>query len=134
MLTAVVDDRAFRERLALLQGKLGDLSELLAGIGQELEARISARFETERDPSGRDRAQWAPNTRKGYPKDGNRRILGRYGNTLGSSLSWQADAASVRVGLVRRSLLFANPDAGTLSEDDERAVLDVLEGFLSADF
>ena len=58
-----------------------------------------------------------------------------------SSLNWQADASSVRVGfgqpyavyhewgtkrMPRRGLLFENPDAGALAPDDEKAVLDLL--------
>ena len=64
-------------------------------------------------------------------------------------LSYQAEAGSVRVGfdqgyatfhefgvefgkrrMPRRGLLMANPQAGTLAPDDERAVLDVLGDFL----
>ena len=64
-----------------------------------------------------------------------------------SSLNWQADASSVRVGfgqpyavyhewgtkrMPRRGLLFENPDAGALAPDDEKAVLDLLMDWLDA--
>ena len=79
-----------------------------------------------------------------YPDGGNRRLLDRYGDML-ASLSHQADATSVRVGfgqpyaafhewgtehMPRRGLLFADPDAGTLAEGDEAAVLDILAVWL----
>lgn len=144
MITVHVDDSAFREYLGRLQGRLGDMSEPMAAIGGMLEARISGRFETESDPTGVAWMPWAESTRASYPEDGNARILDRYGDML-SSLNWQADASSVRVGfgqpyavyhewgtkrMPRRGLLFENPDAGALAPDDEKAVLDLLMEWL----
>lgn len=97
MITVHVDDSAFREYLGRLQGRLGDMSEPMAAIGGMLEARISGRFETESDPTGVAWMPWAESTQASYPEDGNARILDRYGDML-SSLNWQADASSVRVG------------------------------------
>lgn len=146
MITVHVDDSAFREYLRRLQGRLGDMSEPMAAIGGMLEARISGRFETESDPTGVAWVPWAESTRASYPEDGNARILDRYGDML-SSLNWQADASSVRVGfgqpyavyhewgtkrMPRRGLLFENPDAGALAPDDEKAVLDLLLDWLDA--
>lgn len=146
MITVHVDDSAFREYLRRLQGRLGDMSEPMAAIGGMLEARISGRFETESDPTGVAWMPWAESTRASYPEDGNARILDRYGDML-SSLNWQADASSVRVGfgqpyavyhewgtkrMPRRGLLFENPDAGALAPDDEKAVLDLLMDWLDA--
>ena len=145
MLTITVEDRAFRSYLAELQGRLADLTPVMQSIGQELEGRISARFETETDPAGAPWAQWAPSTQKGYPDDGNHRILDRYGDMLGS-LNWDADASSVRVGfgqpyatfhefgtkhMPRRGLLFDDPDAGTIVPGDERMVIELLEEWLA---
>ena len=147
MLTITIDDAALRDYLVQLQGRLGDLTEPMSEIGGVLESRISARFETQTDPRGAPWAPWAPSTRKSYPDDGNRRILDRYGDML-ASLNWSADSSSVTVGfgqayatyhewgtkrMPRRGLLFDDPDAGTLTEDDERAVLDVLEHWLEID-
>ncbi|MGP1517489.1 MAG: phage virion morphogenesis protein, partial [Ottowia sp.] len=103
--------------------------------------------------------KWADATDKSYPRpgtpaaikagrSGNERLLDRYGDML-QGLSYQAEAGSVRVGfdqsyatfhefgvefgkrrMPRRGLLMANPQAGTLAPDDERAVLDVLSDFL----
>lgn len=141
MLTINVDDTAFRNYLAALQRRMGDLTQPMSEIGAVLESRISARFETESDPSGTPWTPWMPSTLESYPENGNHRILDRYGDLLGS-LNWQADASSVRVGfgqpyaafhefgtsrMARRGLLFEDPDAGKLTTDDERAVLDVLE-------
>lgn len=144
MLTITVDDSAFRSYLAELADRLGDLTPVMESIGQRLETRISARFETESDPAGVPWAPWSPAYAANYPKDGNRRILDRYGSKVASllgSLSWEADSSSVRVGfgqdystfhefgtkrMPRRGLLFEDPEAGTLAPDDEQAVLDLL--------
>lgn len=144
MLTITVDDTAFRQHIARLQQRLGDLTPVLAGIGQELETRIHNRFEIRSDPEGQPWAPWAESTLATYPEDGNRRLLDRYGDMRGH-LNWDADATSVRVGFVepyatyhefgtkkmpRRGLLFANPETGQLAPDDERAVLEILEDLL----
>ena len=144
MLTINVDDRSFRDYLSQLQGRMADLTPAMQSIGQELETRISHRFETESDPSGAAWAPWAPSTWESYPKDGNRRLLDRYGDLM-ASLNWHADSSSVTVGfgqpyaayhewgtkrMPRRGLMFQNPDAGTLAPADERAVIEVLTEWL----
>ena len=140
MLTITADDKAFRDSLAQLYRGMGNLTPVMQSIGMELESRISGRFESRTDPSGNAWAPWAQSTVDSYPDGGNRRLLDRYGDML-ASLSHQADATSVRVGfgqpyaafhewgtehVPRRGLLFADPDAGTLAEGDEAAVLDIL--------
>ena len=140
MLTITADDKAFRDSLAQLYRGMGNLTPVMQSIGMELESRISGRFESRTDPSGNAWAPWAQSTVDNYPENGNRRLLDRYGDML-ASLSHQADANSVRVGfgqpyaafhewgtehVPRRGLLFADPDAGTLAEGDEAAVLDIL--------
>ena len=140
MITVTVDDKAFRSVLEQLYRGMGNLTPVMQSIGMELESRISGRFESRTDPSGNAWAPWAQSTEDSYPDGGNRRLLDRYGDML-ASLSHQADATSVRVGfgqpyaafhewgtehMPRRGLLFADPDAGTLAEGDEAAVLDIL--------
>ncbi|NMM75353.1 virion morphogenesis protein [Rhodococcus sp. SRB_17] len=140
MLTITADDKVFRDSLAQLYRGMGNLTPVMQSIGMELESRISGRFESRTDPSGSAWAPWAQSTVDSYPEDGNRRLLDRYGDML-ASLSHQADATSVRVGfgqpyaafdewgtkhMPRRGLLFADPDAGTLADGDEAAVLDIL--------
>jgi phage virion morphogenesis protein len=146
MITITVEDHAFRDYLNRLSSRLADMMPVMESIGARLESQISARFETERDPMGQPWTPWAESTRKGYPKDGNGRILDRYGDML-NSLNWQAEASSVQVGfgqpyavyhefgtrrMPRRGLLFQDPDAGTLSESDEQAVIDLLTQWLDA--
>ena len=112
----------------------------------ELEGRISGRFESRTDPSGNAWAPWAQSTVDSYPEDGNRRLLDRYTSGMLDGLSHQADATSVRVGfdkayaayhewgtqhMPRRGLLFADPDAGTLGEGDQDAVMDILGVWLN---
>lgn len=145
MLAITVDDKAFRSSLDAIHRGMSDLTPVMQSIGMEMESRISGRFESRTDPSGNAWAPWAQSTVDNYPEDGNRRLLDRYGDML-SSLSHQADATSVRVGfgqpyaafhewgtkhMPRRGLLFADPDAGTLSPDDEAAVLDILGVWLN---
>ncbi len=123
----------------------------MQGIGQELDSRISARFETRSDPMGQPWAPWAESTRENYPKDGRGLLLERYGDMM-KSLSFQADSTTVRVGfgavaskkgdvyaayhewgtvkMPRRGLLFADSDAGTLAPNDEAAMLDIISMFL----
>ena len=140
MIDISTDDSAFRASLDQLKRRLGNLTPVMQSIGMELESRASGRFESRTDPSGNAWAPWAQSTVDSYPEDGNRRLLDRYGDML-ASLSHQADATSARVGfgqpyatfhewgtehMPRRGLLFADPDAGTLAEDDEAAVLDIL--------
>ncbi|QEA11816.1 phage virion morphogenesis protein [Comamonas flocculans] len=158
MLTIDVEDSGFRQYLADLQARLGDLTEAMQAIGQEMENRIRARFKTETDPDGRKWAQWAESTRESYPypgtpaaeamgKPGTGRILDRYGDMLGH-LNWDADATSVRVGFAqhyatfhefgtwkmpRRGLIFQDPESGHLAPADEQAVIDILQDWLLPD-
>lgn len=140
MINIQTDDSAFRASLTRLQSRLGNLTPVMQSIGMELESRISGRFESRTDPAGRAWAPWAQSTVETYPDGGNRRLLDRYGDML-ASLSHQANANSVRIGfgqpyaafhefgttdMPRRGLLFADPDAGTLGEDDQDAVMDIL--------
>ena len=151
-LTVDVSSKPVTDVLARLLRGMKDLTPVMGSIGQELESRISGRFESESDPLGQKWAPWAPSTKENYPKDGNHRILDRYGDML-RSLSHQADSSSVRVGfgavaskagdvyavyhewgtwkMPRRGLLMADPDNGTLGPEDEAAVLDILGVWLA---
>jgi phage virion morphogenesis protein len=144
MLTTNVDDSVFRNDLAALYRRLGDLTEVMSNIGGALESRIKERFETRRDPSGQAWAPWSQSTIDSYPDDGNRTLLDRSGDML-EHISHQPDSTSVRVGFAepyaafhewgtkhmpRRGLMFADPDAGTLAPGDELAVLDILSVWL----
>ena len=145
MLEIKLDDSAFRADLAALYRRLGDLTPVMQSIGMEMESRISGRFETRTDPSGKSWAPWADSTLESYPEDGNRQLLDRYGDML-LSLNHKADATSVRIGfgkpyaafhewgtkhMPRRGLVFADPDAGTLAKGDEDAVLDIIGIYLT---
>lgn len=145
MITIGTNANVFGDSLERAYNRFGNLSELMQGIGLEMEARINERFETRSDPSGKPWAVWADSTRKYYPANGNRKILDRYGDML-TSLSSQADESSVRIGfgvpyaayhewgtkhMPRRGMLFETPDAGTLSDEDSQAVLDIITDFLA---
>ena len=142
-----IDDGKVAAALAKLQASLDDLHPVMDAIGQELESRVARRFDTQTDPLGRPWEEWADSTVKSYPKGGNGRILDRFSDMLGS-LNHQADAKVVRVGfgepyavyhefespktnLPRRGLLTADPDSGTLSEQDLEAIFGLLAEFLT---
>lgn len=155
MLTITVDDSAFRATMRRLQDGLSDLTPVMERIGYTLEANVKNRFETATDPNGQPWKAWTEQTRATYPfagteyakgdeGPGNGRLLDRYGTMLGG-LNHQADSNSVRVGFAmpyaayheygtkkmhRRGMLMGNPDAGTLGQGDEKAVLDILNDFL----
>ncbi|GHU08355.1 hypothetical protein AGMMS50225_06840 [Betaproteobacteria bacterium] len=132
------------QKLNSLSEALDDTTPVMQDIGALIKGRVSDRFETESDPRGIPWAPWAPATKKTYPKDGNRRILDRRGDML-DSLSWETDRNSVTVGfgapyaayhefgttrMPRRSLLFDNPETGTLTPDDEAAIENIITGYL----
>lgn len=138
-----INDRLVVEFLAELGKKAGNLRGLMDSIGQEMETRVSNRFETRTDPSGAPWIQWADSTIATYPDDGNGTLLDRYGDML-ASLGHQADDSSTTYGFAmpyaayhefgttrmpRRGLLTENPEAGTLSADDQRAVLETIEAY-----
>ena len=151
-LSVEVNSRALDDVLARLLRGMKNLTPVMDSIGQELESRVSGRFESQSDPLGRQWAPWAESTKENYPADGNARILDRYGDML-RSLNHKADSSSVRVGfgavaskagdvyavyhewgtwkMPRRGLLFADPDEGTLGPEDEASVLDILDVWLS---
>lgn len=86
-----IQDDEVQAMLKHLLDATGDLTPALDAIGQELESRVSARFETETDPSGVPWAPLAPATVKTYPKGGNGRILDRLGD-----YAWQPQSPGGR--------------------------------------
>ncbi len=151
MLTITVDSKPVSDMLEKLSRRMSNLQPAMHDIGVAMETRVSGRFETRTDPLGKAWAPWAESTRENYPADGRGLLLERYGHML-DSLNSKADSSSVRIGfgavasksgdvyatydefgtetMPRRGLLFADPEAGTLAPDDERAVLDVIDGYL----
>lgn len=147
MLTVTVQSAAVTESLSQLQRKAGNLQPAMQSIGQTLQTRISGRFESRRDPLGKSWAPWTESTKKSYPKDGNRKILDRYGDML-ASLNFKASPTKVTTGfgaiaskngdiyaayheygtkrMRRRGLLFADPNQGTISPADNQAILDII--------
>lgn len=147
MIAIEIQDSQVLAYLDRLGTRLADMTPALDAIGQRLEERIAMRFETETDPAGKPWAPWAEATRKTYPKDAHRHVLDRYGDML-RSLNHQADRDSVRVGfgqpyaayhewgtqhMPRRGLLSTDPAAGTLGEEDQASILDILSTYLAAE-
>lgn len=144
MFTLSVDNRSVLQALRDLDGRVSDLSPAFNEIGMEIEGRVSARFESQRDPAGKAWLPWAESTRKYYPKDGNGSILDRYGDML-DSLSYQVDKSSVSIGfgedraiyhefgtrnMPRRGLLMEDPEAEILAPEDEQSILSILSRHL----
>lgn len=143
-ITVTVDDQFVIDRLNELARRVDDMGPAFSAIGMELENRVRARFETQSDPDGDPWAAWKPSTVLSYPEDGSGRVLDRYGTML-RNITHTYDGTSATVGfgdpyatyheygtrdMPRRGLLFSDPDAGTLGNDDQQAVLDILTSFL----
>ena len=142
--TIEIHDEEVMATLNRLLHAVDDLSPALDAIGQEMESRVSARFGTESDPGGAPWAPWMPSTVKSYPKDGNRRILDRTSDMLGS-LNHQVSGDAVEIGfgqpyavfhefgtgkMKRRGLLTTDPVAGTLGDGDQESILDILNQYI----
>lgn len=153
MITITVNSKSLDEYLLRLWDRSNDLTQPMSDIGAALESQVRGRFETQTDPNGIAWHPWAPSTQKSYPRQGTKsplgpghaKILDRYGDML-DSLNWSANATSVTVGfgqpyaawhewgtrhMPRRGLLSSAWDAGTLGAEDERLVLDLLQGWLN---
>jgi len=143
-ITIEISDRPVLDYLHQLRARSSNLQPLMDRIGQEMESRVSARFETRRDPLGRPWAPLASSTLKSYPEDGHGFLLDRHGDML-DSLSHSADATSVTIGfgqpyaayhefgtkrMPRRGLLTADPDSGTLGPEDAESILDIVREYL----
>jgi len=143
-ITVTVDDQFVIDRLNELARRVDDMGPAFSAIGMELENRVRARFETQSDPDGDPWAAWKPSTVLSYPEDGSGRVLDRYGEMM-RSLNHSSGDASATIGfgdpkatyheygtrdIPRRGLLFSDPDAGTLGNGDQQAVLDILTSFL----
>lgn len=153
MIEITTNSKPIEDALDQLQRRLGTLRQPMAEIGQALETSILTRRETHTDPAGNPWAEWSPSyiTRYHYRRTGEGSLRGKILERTGAmweSLAWTATDSSVRVGFAelyatfhefgaparnmpRRGLLFADPDSGTLGAEDEAAVLDVLEQWLS---
>lgn len=143
MIRIDIDDREVRQALADLARRVADMTPALRAIGQEMETRIATRFEARRDPAGRPWAPLRPATEAA--KRGRGSILYRTGEML-DSRTHRAGPFEVAVGfgkpyaayhefgtkrMPRRGLLMADPQAGTLGEEDRRAILDILADYLA---
>lgn len=152
MIAITVQDQVIQAYLGQLQQRLGNLKPVMQSIATGMEARVSARFETQSDPNGRPWKAWKPATLAAYPKNGHKRLLDRYGSML-NSLNSIATADTARIGfgavggvagdvyavyhefgtqhMARRGLLFGDPDAGTLGEGDLQAMSKLLSDWLN---
>ena len=150
MIEVTTDTSAMRDALTELQRRMSNLTQPMKEIGAVLENKVLDRRETHTDPSGQAWADWSPSYLASYeykrPGEGGlrRKVLERTG-AMWEGLSVSSTADSVRVGfdqpysafhefgtdrMARRGLLYANPDNGELSDEDETAVAAVLEKWL----
>lgn len=139
-MSVTVESKALHTVLDRVTDLTDDMSPFMSAVGMEMENRIRGRFQTQSDPSGAAWMPWQPATLTSYPKDGNKRLLDRFGDMIGS-LNHQFDSHSAEIGfgdpkaayhewetkrMARRGMLFDDPDAGTLAPDDEAALLDIV--------
>ena len=144
-LTVNVDSATLRVVLDRLYQTTTDMSPIMSAVGMEMESRISGRFESQTDPLGGKWLPWKESTVQSYPKGGNKRLLDCFGDML-ESLNHSFDDRSATVGfgdpkaayhewgtehMERRGMIFADPEVGTLSPDDERALQKVVEMLLN---
>lgn len=143
MITITVNSAALDAALAKAQRKFDDLTELMAGIGQELETRILNRFETEKDPDGRPWEPWSEAYAANRPTDGNKTILDLYGD-MRRSMSFKESKTNVLVGfgdeksikhefglgVPPRRMLFSDPEQQTLGQADEQAILKIIDRYV----
>ncbi len=142
MIKIDIDDRDVLQALDRLARRVSDMTPAMRAIGQEMETRIAQRFETERDPAGRPWAPLKPATERA--KRGRGSILYHTGELL-DSRTHRAGPLEVAVGfgkpyaawhefgtkrMQRRGLLLADPQARTLGEEDRRAIIDIIAGYL----
>lgn len=138
-----IDSVSVREALNKLVLRCQDMYPVMNSIGQRMEERVSARFESKTDPAGQHWAQWKPATVKSYPNDANGTLLDRYGDML-ESLSYQANSSSATIGfgqpyslyhelgtkhMTRRGML--STDTGELGDKDEADILSLLNDYFS---
>lgn len=117
--TVTIDNGTVIDALNKLLERGQDMQPVLNAIGQELENRVRARFETKTDPEGHAWAPWTEYTKEKYDKAdtvGGRKadpvtgkggrpgkikrkgsLLEREGHVL-DSLSYQVESDGVRVG------------------------------------
>lgn len=138
-----IQSQPVEDMLNRLIQKGENMSPVMEAIGMEFESRVSARFETQTDPNGIPWAPWKPSTIENYPRDGNKRLLDRFGDML-ASLNHQSDSSSTVIGfgephslfheigsknMARRGSLTADPYTGSLGKGDEDAVLRLLKEY-----
>lgn len=145
LFTIQVQDAGLLDTLKQLRDRMEDTIPLMDALGVEMEARISHRFETQTDPTGAPWAPLSPSTKKYYPEDGNGRLLDRFGDML-DSLTHRATRDEMLAGfgsviavyheygtehMPERHMLFADPDTGTLGEEDQASLLDICAQFFT---
>lgn len=151
-----VSNNTVTTALDALAARMKDMTRPMRAVAAVLEENVRKRFATQTDPEGKPWAPHAPATVKSYPKQGNRRILDRYGDML-RSLNSQSDATSATIGfsavtrpgatgrtayavyhefgtkhMPARRMLFADPKRGQLSQTDEQAILTILHQHFGA--
>ncbi|MDR1709663.1 MAG: phage virion morphogenesis protein [Candidatus Accumulibacter sp.] len=124
-----VDSSRVKTALDNLESAAHDLSPVMSDIAATLWERVGERFETRHDPVG---DLWEDK------KSGEPSALYEHGDLI-DSLSRRSNATHAMVGfgqpyaayhefgtvkMFRRGLLFADPESGALSPDDEEAILD----------
>ena len=149
-------ERLVLQRIEQLRARASDLRPVMEDIGAVMERNVQARFDLKEDPGGRRWAPLAAATRASYdradrstgrggkPEVRHRGTLLERTGLMRQSLSTRASSDEVEIGfgrepavyhefgtkrMPRRGLLTADPNAGTLGDDDRSDVLSVVESY-----
>lgn len=128
--TVTVEAPEFQAMLERLLGLHRKPQPILAGLGMEMETRIVERFESRRDPTGQEWEGLTPATLKRKKGRGSTLV---FTGEMQDSVNWRVVNDHVDVGfgkpyaayhewgtrlMPRRGMMFADPDPGTLGDDD----------------
>ncbi len=126
MIKIDIDDRDVLQALDRLARRVSDMTPAMRAIGQEMETRIAQRFETERAKRGRGSILY----HTGELLDSRTHRAGPLEVAVGFGKPYAAWHEFGTKRMQRRGLLLADPQARTLGEEDRRAIIDIIAGYL----
>ncbi|MDR1889155.1 MAG: phage virion morphogenesis protein [Zoogloeaceae bacterium] len=148
-ITLEINADPFLPLLKRMEALNEDATPLMDAIGEKLAANARQRINNEETPTGERFREWSEAYARSYPwtgaKSGHGKILDRSGHL--ANISHIADHESFTVGSPaeyavfhefgktkpRRAIFFAHAESGTLGDEDEESILDLLEAFLIPD-
>lgn len=150
-----VDNAEVMQALQQLAGRLDNLQPALQDIAARLEQNIGLRFITKTDPSGKQWAPLAPSTKSRYAKadsKGNNTVVskgsllmrtGQMHRSLNSKVIDNAALIGFNSNIAQyhefgtkkmpaRHMMFANPEAGQLGNEDVADIMEILSHYVES--